>query len=350
MASPRLTPPFNLVGRKKSRVMASRRRGRHLPWRVYPGGQLNWLTGTPGTPVESLLVTPSRQLWAKAASGVFVHEDGIWRPLTVPIKPIVGVLAWYSDSLWLAGTWGIRVYEREDWQPVAGAAFDAVLCLTVDQANTLWVGTAHHGLWRTPDGRLWEQVPLPSGHTAVAAITAAPDGSLWVAEGGFGRIPPERRIHRWRHGRWETLPLPNGPRPFRHVTSLAAIGAATLWVGTYEHGVYQWGDDSWSHFKAAGAGAKSGLPANTIMALCADKQGRVWAATHNGLGIYEAGYWSMGLIQSPAMPATDKPEPWPVMGARCLHLDLESRLWVGAFYPEVAWIETDQPRIDTDHA
>jgi len=232
------------------------------------------------------------------------------------------------------------------------------ICLLEDREGNAWLGTAGQGLWRHSDRYLrldytdnWDASvapalttvyhhkqaqawatsfgnhffqlkptaeplafgdprlpPLPLGNSSVKVLLAKPGGfwlgtaaGLWVTSSFDKPATRERR-------------LPAG----LSVTALAHTAKQGLWVGTTDDGIYLLPADTAQrirHFTTA-----NGLLHNTIYALLADHNGRVWAATHGtGIGAYdpvmdEFVHYRLG---SEGLDATSLAE------------DADGRLWVG---------------------
>jgi streptogramin lyase len=234
------------------------------------------------------------------------------------------------------------------------------ICLLEDREGNAWLGTAGQGLWRHSDRHLrldytdnWDvsAVPaltttylrnraqawatafgntffqlkpttatpqvfgnprlpaLPLGNAAVKVLLNRPGSGFWLGTAA---------------GLWTTnnfdkpaireIRLPAG----LSVTALAHTAKQGLWVGTTDDGVYLLPTDTAQrirHFTTA-----NGLLHNSIYALLADRNGRVWVATHGtGIGAYdpvmdEFVHYRLG---SEGLDATSLAE------------DADGRLWVG---------------------
>lgn len=160
-------------------------------------------------------------------------------------------------------------------------------CLLEDREGNAWLGTAGQGLWQHADRFLsrWPVASSPLASLTAAAQVARPavqGGGWWVGtEAGVALVLPGQPAQ----------PVPGLPAALGSaVTALAYAPSAGLWVGTAADGVYFLPDKSLAdskpdaqHFTTA-----NGLLHNSITALLADRNGRVWVGAHNtGLAVWE---------------------------------------------------------------
>ncbi|HEX8505838.1 MAG TPA: ATP-binding protein [Hymenobacter sp.] len=191
------------------------------------------------------------------------------------------------------------------------------ICLLEDREGNAWLGTAGQGLWRHSDRHL-RRYATPPGAAPPVALCPGPAGSLVVGTAAglqttaangkpgkrFGRGPavpvravlprPEGRGY-WAgtagEGLWQYAAPQQSPRQLTQlpttldITALAYAPGSGLWVGTADDGLYQLPADTTlpvRHFTTA-----EGLLHNTIYALLADRNGRIWVGTHGtGLASY----------------------------------------------------------------
>jgi hypothetical protein len=321
-------------------------------WQVIPGGHLGKLSEHYAA-IQSLFFTPNDELWTAVGPGpsvyvqgqwqqtsesqIAIYGQGRWRRMETHYMPVV----WYRDRLWGIAEQGFGVYDQGSWRLISETPFSYILCLTVDQTNRLWVGTLTQGLWRTENGHTWEQIALPShGHYNIGALWTDAENTIWIAE--LGQRPASRPIYRWRHERLDSLPLPSKPGAFHHIVHLTTDTAGHLWAGTNSNGVWRWSDETWTHFAGTRGDDKPGLPGSSISGLYIDRQQRVWAMTHNGIGCFTDGIWWL-VLAAPELPSHEHVlQVWNIPAASpcCCHLAKDGRLWVGTTDGQVGWIDT----------
>jgi signal transduction histidine kinase/ligand-binding sensor domain-containing protein len=157
----------------------------------------------------------------------------------------------------------------------------------------------------------------------VTALAQTADGYLWLGtQTGLYRFDGVK-FERYR-------PREGGDFLASSVASLYAPPSGGLWVG-FRYGVASFiKDDRATHY-----GAAAGLPTATVYAIAGTPDGRIWAATFNGLARLDGERWTL---------------PGPGMGlpgnrARNLSVDREGRLWV-ASDQALAWLPKDGKRFE----
>ncbi|MFT7724307.1 MAG: diguanylate cyclase [Roseateles sp.] len=152
--------------------------------------------------------------------------------------------------------------------------------------DALWVGGQADGLWRLDlrSGRAEAVVPAVPGlsdrRVTVLARDAHADGVLWVGTRyGLNRVDLARRsVTQWLPG-----PARPGALSAGFITALLHDAEGRLWVGSYGGGIDVLPAPGQGGAAPRRLGMAQGLPDNTVNALVADLQGRIWASTDNGL-------------------------------------------------------------------
>jgi len=155
--------------------------------------------------------------------------------------------------LWIATTAGLARFDGSRFVVFSTNTLPAlgdnrVLCLLVDRAGDLWVGTGKGTLARRHDG-------------VIAAV------------------PLDARL---------------GPKPI-YVLAQDAEGA--IWLATQGAGLVRCLGGSCAFFSAT-----NGLPRNVVSELCADKQGQIWAIAGAKLATFKAGRWDTVKIPGISFP------------------------------------------------
>jgi signal transduction histidine kinase/ligand-binding sensor domain-containing protein len=173
-------------------------------WAGTGGGGLNRLRprvlelhnaddGLPFASIRSVCADATGIIWAAAQNGTLAKfENGRWQNLS-------------ADSNW-AGT--------------------RVTCVTADTKGGVWVGTSHEGLrhWTGNHAEVIGRGDGLGGET-VRALCTDREGALWIS------TESPNTVQRWRAGRFENIPRPDGSRTVR---SIVQDQAGTIWLGTVD--------------------------------------------------------------------------------------------------------------------
>ena len=165
-------------------------------------------------------------------------------------------------------------YALTAWTLEAGLPDQAsnVLAITQDVDRYLWLGTSRglirfDGFQFFPWGARGES-PLPG--SSVRALTAARDGSLWLA---YGDIAGVSRI---RHGDLVHYSEREGLRS-GVIQSLLEDRRGTIWTAGH-YGLLKFQDGAWQQ-----VGPEQGVPNGQVFSLYEDRGGRIWVGTAMGV-------------------------------------------------------------------
>jgi signal transduction histidine kinase/ligand-binding sensor domain-containing protein len=160
------------------------------------------------------------------------------------------------------------------------------------------IGQFHHTSWTVSEG-------APGGITALAQTA---DGYLWLAT----------QVGLFRFDGVEFDPVaPDAGQEFpaTSISTLYAPPGGGLWIG-YRYGSVSFMDGS----RLVHHGQEKGLPIATVYRIAEDRDGRLWAATFQGLFYQDGGRWH------PAAPEWGLPEGI----ARNVFVDAAGTLWVAS--------------------
>jgi len=327
------------------------RRGEDGAWHT-------WTTrkGVPAESVKALLMTKSGTLWARTpgqlrvlaprasrltlpAKGLpplavsFYEESlnpdgdgGVFVPTAKGLLHFMDPATWWlldetrglpsgwanqafvdrAGNLWLASLGLHRLQGRGAWENFTrldGLPADNIWGLLRDRSGVLWIGTSG-GLARM--GTKGPTAFPPAAGLVLYALEEGPDGSIW----GAGEHPFLIRISPDR-SRVTRLHLPPS-RGLAVPLVLAFDHVGDLWVGTTRDGLWRL-----SHPTGRAEFHRAELPGATAMeaitALHEDSQGRLWAATGQGLARLDPNGWRLwgqeiGLRPAPLAALTPLPD------------------------------------------
>jgi diguanylate cyclase (GGDEF)-like protein len=210
----------------------------------------------------------------------FTHA---WYENQLPQGTVLSITQRADGAIWLA-TYGGLVHH-------SGAAFNtitprvapalkssAITAVGADPDGTLWVGTLNGGLYKRNGGDL-EPVSLPPGIESVFGIVTDREGALWLTtNAGVVRIAG---------GTPALLGAAEGFPPRGFYRAIVADPAGGVWIAADGLGVVQVLDG-----RAQVYDETRGLPSNAVYSLALDAKGTVWAGTQSG-----PAYFSRGRFQ-----------------------------------------------------
>ncbi len=296
----------------------------------------------------ALFVHPNGEIWAGSNGGLHV-----FRSRAAPLRHryfgpgdgrnnIHEMLRRRNGELWLATTDGVVIRSPEgDWRSltrVNDTPLGIVTGLAEDAGGNLWLssGSSFGGAFRL-SGHSWTRFQKSGGLTdwPIHRISRDRRGNLWFLT-NFARYrghPEETGAFHWDGHAFRFFGQP-GRMPESSVTSFAEAPDGAFWFGT-ARGLVRLHAGKWEHFHAASGLAHSrvfdvtvgpdgsvwfchqrsgggvgrltrhpsgaavvryfteadGVPSNEVWAVYAEKDGRIWASTANGAGVYHGGPW-----------------------------------------------------------
>ncbi len=225
--------------------------------------------GFPQAHISALAQTPEGYLWVGTAIGLF-RFDGVKFDLVSSVR-VSSMALDRNGRLWVGGRTGAPqiVTGSRTIRPVAeeGPLSDsAILSMFEDRAGNMWMSGWRQIFRLAPDGSL-ALVPDDRGRSmTVVSFIQRDDGVLW---GCAGRGLFEIR------GPTSLTWLPDlSPG----CTAMTAGPDGVLWVGTGERGLWRIDGDTRSRLTKV-----DGLPSDSIRTLWRDRQGTLWIGTTEGL-------------------------------------------------------------------
>ena len=298
--------------------------------------------------VYSLLAVPDGGLWVGYRfGGVSFIIDGTatdyGTPEGLPSGAVRALARDRRGAIWLAaGQDGLARLEGSRWSRVGSDwGFEGPAhSLFVDRAGTLWVGTPTSVASLVEGGRQF-QIAAHGLLPIVQGFAEAPDGTVWMAEGGYGvrRVPLPGKNNR-------------GPEPAVLVGSLAIKfdDQGSLWVTSFGDGIRRvahperlspptiQGPSAWKFHNPEEVEAftdENGLTSDLTYSVLQDREGNVWIGTSAGLDRFR---------QSPVVPVPLRPlsirGELPIPSQRsfatsALAAGDQGALWVSGMGPQV---------------
>jgi signal transduction histidine kinase/ligand-binding sensor domain-containing protein/CheY-like chemotaxis protein/HPt (histidine-containing phosphotransfer) domain-containing protein len=253
-------------------------------------------------------------VWLGTDNGsLYRYAEGRFSVVAAPgrLGSIVRALTSDHDgNLWIATHGGGLVRWRDGIFSALGTnqfASSELRALLEDDEGSLWVGSYGEGLLRLRNGK-FVSAGEPEGLQGNLTWTIAPrsGGGVWVGSDGG--------LSSYVDGSFQHIVAPKGQDNLR-VRAIVEDQAHALWVGTQSAGAYRMDRRGSTVFDQS-----HGLAGNSIIALLADRQGRVWVGSNQGLDLIDQGIVSS---QQALLPGSNR------SAVHLIYEDLSGRLWVG---------------------
>ena len=295
----------------------------HTAWRMQDGA----FNSTPVTIVQ----TPDGYIWIGTADGI-VQFDGVrfvrWTPgngQQLPTSEVLRLRTTRDGSVWINAPGSLSRWKARTLTTFATGTRYGPDGLAEDSDGTLWLGlngtrNGSGSLCRVlaaglqcvgasdgippfnamavvadRDGTIWAggdtlllrwargaptvfRLPGLAGNAGMAgimALAASPEGTVWV---GVGKAGPGLGLQRLVDGRWRAFDTPAFRGSSLVVTALHVDRAGSIWIGTYDRGVYRIYGERVDHFNR-----KNGLSGDSVSDLTEDREGNVWVVTADGV-------------------------------------------------------------------
>src|SRR3954471_12292982 len=248
----------------------------------------------PQRSVASLLAVPEGGLWVSYWYGgaSFIKDGAVAEYGTEEGLPSRQVFAFARDrkgAVWIAaGKDGLARLEGSRWRnigPDLGFAGSANTVF-VDRAGTVWVGTPTSVVYLREGERQFQTAA--QGLAAVYDFAESTDGTLWMAETGYGvRAVP---LPGKNHGR-------KSPAVFVGSQAITFDSQGSLWITSIGGGIRRVPDPGHLHQSQTKSPSawqfhnseieaftqKDGLTSDYIYSVLQDREGNVWIGTSGGL-------------------------------------------------------------------
>lgn len=221
-------------------------------------------------------------LWVGTLGGISRYDGHSFRTLALqeglPDAHVTALANGGQGHLWVGAGGGLLrvVGDRLIAETMPANATGArIQSLAVGQSGELYIGTDGDGLFLRDSTGVHAHPGYPvDTATHVRCVLALRDGRLLVGlRNGL--------LLRDHDQRFRSVPLGNDPR--RAISALAEGPDGSWWVGTFQDGLFQVGDEG----VIAVFDEETNLLQNTVRCLLWDDQGRLWIGTRLGLNLWD---------------------------------------------------------------
>jgi signal transduction histidine kinase/streptogramin lyase/ActR/RegA family two-component response regulator len=260
----------------------------------------------------NLWVRSEKLLYKRAPGGHFLAQPGLQDSTntypTLTLDPAGRLLVPTCEGL-------ARQTANGGWAIVRakdGLSTNDISAVMKDREGSIWIGLLGSGLARWLGYNEWQIWTDEEGLSRESTWSIKRDatGRLWVGtESGLNYAEPSGEKLTWRQ-----QSLPSGG----YIRTLAPASDGTLWIGTDPGGLLALNPKTGSVRKI---GEEQGLNNTRLRHVAVDKQGRVWAATYQGLYRSEPG--NSGRFEQVTPPGTGAGEMFHMTV-----VDREGTVWV----------------------
>ncbi len=308
--------------------------------------------------IKSILESRDGTIWVGTVSGLYRLKDGVIAHTPVDRAVEADICEDQSGNVWVGWVGGglSRIHDGKfvTYRAPAILPGNTVLSIFEDSGQNLWIGT-ENGLLRlsyTGVSILERKDGLSLGNAStiyenVSTIYAAPDGTLWIANGHLYRIvdqhivryylPPQiqhakvRMVYEDRHGVLWIGTGGQGVIALRHgrateyttregltndfIRAFCEDRAGNLWIGT-DGGVSRWDGKAFQNFNTS-----NGLVYPSVRAIVKGANGSLWIATDGGLSLFRNG----SFVHNPVLRQLQGYRIWAIHQGE----DAPGVLWLG---------------------
>ncbi|HUU28640.1 MAG TPA: two-component regulator propeller domain-containing protein [archaeon] len=235
-------------------------------------------SGLESTEVYALAADSAGQLWCGTIKGLYKYDGSTWetvftRESNDPSTFIYDLFVDSKDNLWVGTEGGAREWDGERWTLYTvedGLANNTVCSIAEDSLGHMWFGSSL-GHFSRFDGKEWASwifVDSLSFH-GMECVVADNRGNVYFAILSAG-------IKKYDGSEWTTL---NG-LPSTWSIDMAVDSLGHLWAATNQ-GLHMWDGGKWITY-----GEEAGLPTLEIQAIETDAWGNLWMAGRAGVSSF----------------------------------------------------------------
>jgi sugar lactone lactonase YvrE len=280
-------------------------------------------SGLPVTSLDDSAICPDTgSILALHIFGMNIYDGKSWSDFEVPTEVVApnAVACAPGGEIWIAHTGGISHYDGSNWKTFESKTLGSspfivgVNDVAVGSDGSVWAATSNSvarfngGEWQVfENGKGFDQ------DYSLSDFAVNSDGQpMVVYSSGVLTFDGEK---------WSS-----NEAPISTLQKIVIDGKNRAWVGSFSDGVAMLDNGNWTVYNV-----DKGLSSNSITALAADAQGRIWVGTQWGLNVLDGDQWSAYQMSNsdlldndirhisvlgdgPVLPEAQKKDPGSVTG------------------------------------
>lgn len=248
------------------------------------------------------------------------------------------------DYIWIATEDGLNKFDgvkftiyKNNLKDSTSLKNNYVRCMHEDSKRRFWVGGINGLQLFNRTTNKFSDIPLYSSSTIlqphVTSILEGKDGTIWLSTSGEGIL----KLNPGSNERFEADARLNSKLPSMHLMFIYQDGYDQLWIGTENHGLCMFDDDSGA-IRIFDVKNKN-IGNNQISAIAEDEKGNIFIGTLSG-GLFKLNREKWGFEP---LPYSKSPVPLPI---KSLFIDNKKQLLIGTDGQGLKYYNYDNKQIE----
>jgi ligand-binding sensor domain-containing protein len=231
--------------------------------------------GLPWNYVNLVEVAPDGSLWASFGNKLAHLVDGTWVQAKIGNAGIISDLV-IDDrgEVWINAE-SVYHFDGKKWLDHVNSGVYSSKEMAYSQTTGMWFLYKALANYTYPK---WTYVNLGNGYYDYRAITAAPNGKIWLA---VDDPDPTSGYPSYLRSYDGTFWVDRLPTDAKEINDLQVDKSGSIWVAA-ENGAFTYDGKKWTHFTT-----KDGLAGNRVKQIHLADDGSVWFITDGGLTRYD---------------------------------------------------------------
>ncbi|MEZ5012934.1 MAG: two-component regulator propeller domain-containing protein [Chitinophagales bacterium] len=291
--------------------------------------------------VHAICQTSTGDIWVGTDHGLYLFNTEVGKLVSVKTNPpekslsanIIDLACDAQDRILYTGYFGLGVFD-----PAHGKIWtysdmvpqgSSIRNIALGKNNSIWLSTYSGELWRTDgDGKILESFScaawFPSLDWDIRRIAVDAQNRIWIADftnGLFVADPDQNTLQRFTYAPY----LPNSIKN-NSVLGLFITDDHTVWFsegGAVSHFSLQAKPFHYLHHDPS---VSLSLTDNWVRSFCADGDGNIWAATVQGISIFDPK--TNSIIKNIRYDSVNH-STLPGSSVRALASDASGKIWIG---------------------